>query len=113
MLGRLIRRFGVAGALATLLTGSVAIAQVDNFLEDDTGTEVDQEESDATESEDTNESNLDLTILFKKVSELESENRFLNGRIEQLENELETLRRENRNRYSRPRRTHPRIDRSS
>ena len=101
MLGRLIRRFGVAaGTLATLLTGSVAFAQVDNFLEDDTGSEVDQEESDATESEDSNESNLDLTILFKKVSELESENRFLNGRIEQLENELETLRRENRNRYS-------------
>lgn len=100
MVARISSQYWVAGALAILLAGSVAFAQVDNFLEEDSGAEVEQEDTGTTEPEDTSDGKLDLSILFKKVSELENENRFLNGRIEQLENELETLRRENRDRYS-------------
>ena len=101
MMGRLLPRCGFAGVLAytTLLTGSVVFAQVDNFLEEDSST-VDQEESGTTEVEDASNGTLDLTILFEKLSVLENENRYLVGRIEQLENELATLRRENRERYT-------------
>ena len=84
----------------TLLISSVVYAQVDNFLEEDSGTEVGQEESGTTDVEDTSNDNLDLTILFEKLSVLENENRYLVGRIEQLENEVEKMRRENRERYT-------------
>lgn len=100
MLARNSSNHSVAGVLTILLSCSVVLAQVDNFLEEDSSAETKQEDLGTSDGDDANEGNLDLSILFKKVSELENENRFLNGRIEQLENELETIRRENRDRYS-------------
>ncbi|MYD45392.1 MAG: tetratricopeptide repeat protein [Gammaproteobacteria bacterium] len=99
MKGRLCPRYWVAGALATILTSVVVFAQVDNFLEEDSSTEVDQDETDTTESDDSEGGNLNLSILFKKLNDLESENRTLVGRIETLEYELEQMRQENRERY--------------
>ncbi len=99
MIGRLSPRYWVAGAFATILTSVVAFAQVDNFLEEDSSTEVDQDETDTTESEDSENGNLNLSILFKKLNDLESENRTLVGRIEQLEYEIEKIRQDNRERY--------------
>ena len=99
MIGRLAPRYWVAGTFATILSSVVAFAQVDNFLEEDGSTEVDQDETGTTESEDSENENLNLSILFKKLNDLESENRTLVGRIEQLEYELEKIRQENRERY--------------
>ena len=99
MKGRLCPRYWVTGILATILTGVVAFAQVDNFLEEDSSTEVDQDETDTTESDDSEGGNLNLSILFKKISDLESENRTLVGRIEQLEYEIEKIHQDNRERY--------------
>lgn len=99
MKGRLFPRFWAPGILATILTSVVAFAQVDNFLEEDSSTEVDQDETDTTESDDSEDGNLNLSIVFKKLNDLESENRTLVGRIEQLEYELEKIRQENREQY--------------
>lgn len=99
MIGRLSPRFWVAGVFATILISVVAFAQVDNFLEEDSSTEVDQDETDTTESEDSENDNLNLSILFKKLNDLESENRTLVGRIEQLEYEIEKIHQDHRERY--------------
>lgn len=83
-----------------VLSGGLVLTQVDNFLDESSSTEVDREDVDATEAVDSDNSNLDLSILFKKLNELENENRFLVGRIEELEYEFEQIRRENRERYT-------------
>ena len=100
MIGRLLPICRVAGVMATVLVASLVLAQVDNFLDEDGSAELDEEDVEATEDVDLEESNLDLSILFKKLSDLESENRFLVDRIEQLENEFAQFRRENRERYT-------------
>ena len=99
--GRLLCRYYTTGVLTIVLAASFTFAQVDNFLEEDSSsTEVDQEEPGSEENAKSDESNLDLSILFQKLAELENENRFLVDRIEQLEHEIEQLRRENRERYT-------------
>ncbi|MYC25188.1 MAG: tetratricopeptide repeat protein [Gammaproteobacteria bacterium] len=100
MIGRQSPRYWVAGMCATILSCGVTFAQVDNFLDEDNSTEVDQDEAGTTESENPENSNLNLTILFKKLNDLESENRTLVGRIETLEYELDKMRQENRERYT-------------
>ena len=100
MRDRLLRRYHTASVLTIVLSGGLVLAQVDNFLDEDKSTEVDQEDSGLEETTDSGESNLELSILFKKLSELENENRFLVGRIEQLEHQVQELRHENRERYT-------------
>lgn len=99
MIGRLSPRYWVAGTLTAILSCAITFAQVDNFLEEDGSAEVGPDDNGATETGDQDDSSLNLTILFKKISDLESENRTLVGRIEQLEYELENIRSENRERY--------------
>lgn len=99
MTGRLSPRYRVAGSLTAILFCVLAFTQVDNFLEEDSSTEVDQDDTGPTETEDQVDSALNLSILFKKINDLESENRSLVGRIEELEYALEKLREENRDQY--------------
>lgn len=93
-----VRTFGV---WIFLLFSGVSIAQVDNFLSEEESKETVQEDSDSADTLETDDdTHLDLSILFEKLSQLESENRFLVGRIEQLEYEFGQFRQENRERYT-------------
>lgn len=100
MIGRLLPICQTVGFVAMVLGASLVLAQVDNFLDEDRSAELVEDDDEATEDVESEESNLDLSILFKKLNDLENENRFLIDRIEQLEYEFAEFRRENRERYT-------------
>ncbi len=72
----------------------------ENVVSDDQSTEGGETQDTSTFVLDEQDPNMQLGVVFQRLNEVQRENSHLLGRVEQLEHELQVLRKENRERYA-------------